>query len=86
MISVQRIPALSLTSYVNDPAFRNLIEAGYRPIVHFVVEEREGHPEILMVLIRSGMDKPDGLGRLTVWLLGAILLVHVAVLVVSLLR
>jgi hypothetical protein len=83
MISVQRIPVLGLANVVNDPAFRNLIEAGYRPVLQIPVEERDGNPEIFVVMVRSDVAKS---GNLTVWLLGAILLVHVAVLVVSLLR
>lgn len=83
MISVQRIPVLGLANVVNDPAFRNLIEAGYRPVLQIPVEEREGAPEIFVVMVRSDVAKS---GNLTVWLLGAILLVEVARLVVTLVR
>lgn len=54
MISVHRLSMRRLPDEVRDPAFARMVEDGYRPVLVLPFEEREGVPEVFVVLSKVG--------------------------------
>lgn len=79
MISVIRVLGRNFEAYLRDPAFSTLIADGYRPIMHMQVEESEGRPpEILMLMVKDPKSSPW-----TLRLLAAICVVQVVLVVLN---
>lgn len=54
MISVHRLSMRRLPDEVRDPSFSRMVEDGYRPVLVLPFEEREGVPEVFVVLSKVG--------------------------------
>lgn len=79
MISVIRIPARNIETYLRDPSFNMLIGNGYRPVMHMQVEEAEGRPpEILILMVKDPKSSPW-----TMRLLAAICAIQAALVVLG---
>lgn len=59
-VSVMRFKGRSLEREVRDPVFQRMVDAGYRPIIVLPFEEREGDPEVLVVLAPPVLASPTG--------------------------
>ena len=53
MLSVHRLSMRRLQDDVRDPSFTRMIDDGYRPVMVLPFEEREGVPEVFVVLSPS---------------------------------